>query len=316
MSAAPQGGPRSPVLLCYDGSPASAIAVAEAGRLLRAPPCIVCHVWSGVSRTVLHANPSDLPGALADAAEELDADDRQAAERTAAEGVELAGRAGLEATALTPRRERKTWRTLCKAADAQDAALMVVGAHGLSGIERVLLGSVANAVAIHAHRPLLVVPAAVTDHAAAGPVVLCYDGSLAARRSIDVIADLLTEPRVLVLNCWSSWAAECVGVARLSRSVRAMAAELDEIAAEGSADTAAEGVRLASEAGLDAEPQSLRTDGPVWPAVRELARSRDAAAVAVGSRGLGGLSRALGSVSNGVLQHSPCAVLMTPQPSP
>ena len=302
-------------MLCYDGSPSAAIAIAEAGRLLRTRPAVVCHVWAGVARTVLRADPSALPGALAEAAEELDKTDHEAAERLAADGVELASRAGLVASPLTRRRAHKTWRALLEAADAEDAALLVAGAHGLSGIERILLGSVSTALVVHSTRPVLVVPAGVTDHAAAGPVLLCYDGSPTARLAIEVAADLFAERRALVLNCWTSWAAETPGPARLSHAVRGMAAELDEIAATQSAATVAEGVSLAEQAGLDAEALTMRTEGPAWSGVREVARERDAAVIVMGSRGLSGLSRALGSVSSAVVHHSSCAVLVMPAPS-
>ena len=94
-----------------------------------------------------------------------------------------------------------------------------------------------------------------------------------------------------------------------------MAAELDEIAATQSAATVAEGVSLAEQAGLDAESLTMRTEGPAWSGVREAARERDAAVIVMGSRGLSGLSRALGSVSSAVVHHSSCAVLVMPAPS-
>ena len=46
---------------------------------------------------------------------------------------------------------------IVKAAKAWPADLIIVGSHGRGGVERVLLGSVAEAVVRHAHCPVLVV---------------------------------------------------------------------------------------------------------------------------------------------------------------
>jgi nucleotide-binding universal stress UspA family protein len=53
-------------------------------------------------------------------------------------------------------------RELVRYAAAVDADLLVVGTHGRTGVQAVTMGSVANAVVRHAHRPVLVVhPVAV-----------------------------------------------------------------------------------------------------------------------------------------------------------
>jgi nucleotide-binding universal stress UspA family protein len=53
------------------------------------------------------------------------------------------------------------------AADRLNAALIIMGTHGRTGLRRALMGSVAEAVLRHSHRPVLVVPQAVIEVAPA-----------------------------------------------------------------------------------------------------------------------------------------------------
>ena len=95
-----------------------------------------------------------------------------------------------------------------------------------------------------------------------------------------------------------------------------MELELDEIAAEQSQETAEAGVELATAAGLAAEPLTEKVfAGPVWKAVLDAADEHEAAAIVMGSRGLTGISKALGSVSHGVVHHSRLPVLVVPPES-
>ena len=144
------------------------------------------------------------------------------------------------------------------------------------------------------------------------PVLLAYDGSDNAKRAIAVAAELLGPRRALVLHLWESWVAEAPALAGTSASVHGMAAELDAISDEQSAGHTAEGVGLAAQAGFDAEGLSERADGPIWRSVLDAAERHDCAAIVVGSRGLTGFSRVLGSVSNGVVHHSRRPVLVVP----
>jgi nucleotide-binding universal stress UspA family protein len=166
-----------PVLLAYDGSPSSATAIAVAGRLLPGRHALVCHAWTGLSRTMLHSDPEALPGVLRDAAVQLDEADLAEANKTAAEGVLLAQAAGFDADPLPVRAGRKTWRRLLQAAENHQASLIVAGAHGISGIGRAILGSVSTGLVHHSHVPVLVVPATSREEETDGPVMLCYDGS-------------------------------------------------------------------------------------------------------------------------------------------
>lgn len=50
-----------------------------------------------------------------------------------------------------------TWRGIVQAAESVQADLIVMGSHGRSGLEKLLLGSVTQAVLTHTHLPVLVV---------------------------------------------------------------------------------------------------------------------------------------------------------------
>ena len=81
---------------------------------------------------------------------------REAAQQTAAEGAELATAAGFQARGLESQ-AAPTWKGIVDAADENDASLIVLGSHGRTGLGGVLLGSVAEAVAAHSRRAVLIV---------------------------------------------------------------------------------------------------------------------------------------------------------------
>jgi nucleotide-binding universal stress UspA family protein len=91
-----------------------------------------------------------------------------------------------------------------------------------------------------------------------------------------------------------------------------MAVQLDQAADEQSEGRTAEGVEIAEHAGFDAHALSERAQGPLWKAVLDAADRHACAAIVLGSRGLTGISAALGSVSNGVVHHSRRPVLVVP----
>jgi nucleotide-binding universal stress UspA family protein len=71
-------------------------------------------------------------------------------------------------------------------------------------------------------------------------------------------------------------------------------------------------VELAEDAGFDATGLSERATGAGWIAARDAANRHACAAIVLGSRGLTGISAALGSVSNGVVHNSRRPVLVVP----
>jgi nucleotide-binding universal stress UspA family protein len=90
--------------------------------------------------------------AIALAAEQLGSDRRAIAE----EGAVLARQAGFDAEPAVERGD-PVWQRIIETADERGAGIVVLGSHGRTGIPRVLIGSVAGAVASHSKRPVLIV---------------------------------------------------------------------------------------------------------------------------------------------------------------
>ena len=58
---------------------------------------------------------------------------------------------------MTEKATGPVWKTILELADRHDAAAIVMGCRGFTGIRSVLLGSTSSAVVHHADRPVLVV---------------------------------------------------------------------------------------------------------------------------------------------------------------
>jgi nucleotide-binding universal stress UspA family protein len=86
--------------------------------------------------------------------------DQAAAEdggRIADEGASIARGAGLEAEAVAVEAVGPVWTTIIEIADRHDAAAIILGSRGLTGVRSMLLGSISSAVVHHADRPTLVI---------------------------------------------------------------------------------------------------------------------------------------------------------------
>jgi nucleotide-binding universal stress UspA family protein len=139
-----------PVVFAYDGSDQAKHAIEQAGVELRTPrkavvvaafePLGAIPFWSG-SRAIV---PDELLESV-----------REEAAKTAEEGAELARAAGFDATSKTEAGDR-TWQAILDAAKEIDAGMIVLGSHGRGTVGSAVLGSVATAVAQHAHLPVMI----------------------------------------------------------------------------------------------------------------------------------------------------------------
>lgn len=154
-------GAQGPIVFAYDGSELAKLAIGEAARQLGpGRAALVLTVW----------HPFDVGFAPAgnvrfDAAQISDV--KEAAEDTAAEGASLAQAAGFEARSAVAE-AAPTWKGIVDTAEEQDSSLIVLGSHGRTGLAGVLMGSVAEAVAAHSRRSVLIAhrPGSPDDHSA------------------------------------------------------------------------------------------------------------------------------------------------------
>lgn len=147
----------------------------------------------------------------------------------------------------------------------------------------------------------------------ASPILLCFDGSDAATRAIEVSGALIGGGAAVVLYVWSPAALftplDPVGdaVGKLS----GIYAELDAVAASSAERNAQAGAAIARRATFDAEP--LTAHGKPWSEIVRIADERDVAAVVLGAHGAGGLVSAFpGTVATRVLQHCRQPTIVVP----
>ncbi len=189
-------------------------------------------------------------------------------------------------------------------AESATAPLVVVGDRGLGGFEGLLVGSVAPALAAHAHCPVVVVRGlgAGTPAPEGGPVVVGVDGSPTSESALGFAVEeaLALGASLVAVHAWQDVA---VGDAR------GRLLHTDSVADEARAGLD-EGLApwRAKHPELVIEPVVVR-DRPARALVRH---SAGAQLVVVGSRGRGPLAGLLlGSVSQAVLHHAagPVAVV-------
>ena len=195
-------------------------------------------------------------------------------------------------------------------AEELDAGLVVVGSRGLGGLRRVLLGSVSNNIVRHAHCPVLVVRGEDRETAdfLPGKILVALDGSeeaeLALRAAVEVSAGTDSELHLAyVLPTDHNPFPHTYGMDKYE-------ADLDQ-AKQNSKSYLEKQKEWIEGSGGNVTEVHVRAGRPDEQIV-SLGEELDVTLVVVGSRGLGGLRRALmGSVSSSVVQHAGCPVLVT-----
>jgi nucleotide-binding universal stress UspA family protein len=143
------GRSEDPVLFAYDGSTQAREAVRQAGGQLRnGRRAIVLTVWEPSTALPFAGAPGVPPVGLDDGI-------AREARSVADEGAALARASGFDAEPIAELGD-PIWERIVESAEEHGASIIVMGSHGRSGIELMLLGSVAAAVARHTSRPVLI----------------------------------------------------------------------------------------------------------------------------------------------------------------
>jgi nucleotide-binding universal stress UspA family protein len=268
---------------------------------------IVLAGWYGAALDVLHVylppmvpvGPSEFPGlppyeTLVDPAA-LSAQVRAFAEPAFDAGIPTIARVA----------EGNPWKVILKEAEAAD--LLVVGTHGRSGFERLLLGSVTEKLLHRAACPVVTVPPG-TSGAAAGAfkrVVCPVDFSAASIHGLEYAFSLAREAdaRVTILHVIESFGP----TAGLDLAGFTVPQYLEALRTDARR-------RLAALVPVNArdwcEPEEVLTTGQPAQAILDAAASHDADLIVmgVGTRSAAGLL-VLGSVASKVVRRATCPVM-------
>ena len=146
------------LFVCYDGSAGAANALETAVRLFPGADAVIAYAW----RKPLPYGGIGYGGQIilpAEVQQDLDAKAREQADQLVEAAAHKAREDGLEARGQSRATTGPIWRELLGAADDASADVIVAGSRGFGEIRALLLGSTSQALAHHARRPLLIVPA-------------------------------------------------------------------------------------------------------------------------------------------------------------
>jgi nucleotide-binding universal stress UspA family protein len=197
---------------------------------------------------------------------------------------------------------------LLQAADDWSADLVVLGARGLGRVERALLGSVSLSVARQARCAVMVVKGAGK---ALQRVVVGLDGSEHSRHALSFLASLplAAETELLLVGVAEKTHLPRSAPGLVADQLRALVAEIDEEEQARKQQLLAEAAKTIDRPG---RVQLRSAVGNPPDEIVAAANTAGAQLIVLGSRGIGQLQRlVLGSVSESVLLHSECTVLIT-----
>lgn len=203
--------------------------------------------------------------------------------------------------AATHLRGGRTHEEIIELSEELEVGLLILGSRGLGAVRRILLGSHSEAIVHHARVPVLVLRGE-GDAWPPASVVIGDDFSEDARKAAELAASIaqLYEAEITLVHAYPSMVEE----SSRSEADEAMRRSEEQLGERASALKAI----------LGYETRTVMTSDDAAVALLEAARGGDGPSlVAVGSRGLGAVSRVrLGSVSSKVVRAAPGASLVYP----
>lgn len=151
-----------PVIIGFDDSATARHALLESAAVLRGQPAVVVVVWEAgrafdLADVPSHALDYPVTGVELGAAFAADEEAREAAQRLAQHGAQLATDAGMPAEGLAVADQIEVADTLVRLAAERDARAIVVGTRSQSRLGELLLGSTSRRVLDQAPCPVLLV---------------------------------------------------------------------------------------------------------------------------------------------------------------
>lgn len=204
-------------------------------------------------------------------------------------------------------------REILTQAEMVAADLLVLGTHGRSGFERLVLGSVAERVVRMAPCPTMIVPRRAADAAPDEPVtfrrILCpIDFSTASTRAVRFALSLVEEASAQlmllhVIEMPSELLAEPISAE----------IDLDRVRAAASAEAVRQLHALAAGPRPHCTVKPLVREGPVYRAILDTAAERAADVIVMGVQGRGAVDLLVfGSNTARVMRGAACPVLVLP----
>jgi nucleotide-binding universal stress UspA family protein len=207
--------------------------------------------------------------------------------------------------------EGEPWRAIQEEAEALPAGLLVMGTHGRSGFEHLLLGSVTEKVLRRAPCPVLTV-GEVPPHPRTGPLfrrILCAaDLTQASERTLEVALSLASEndARITLLHVVESLPGETGS--RLYLAVPEIGPLRRDLVEQARAQLR----KAVPDAARDFCSVTERVEvGSAWSEILRVADEVDADLIVMGAHTGGPLGRMLfGSTSSHVVRRAACPVLV------
>ena len=265
--------------------------------------------WYESTVTVLHVfSPAPVvefdPGPVVYDRDQLLADTKAFAEKEGAPGITI--------EALV--REGNTPTEILEQATGMQADLLVIGTHGRSGFERLLLGSIAEKVLRKVSCPVMTVPRRLPDAAPAGPVlykrILCpVDFSESSLRALKYATSMAQEAdgQLTLLHVVAHEFENAADMASMVSDAGITVGSFVKQREEALRQRLQEAVATAPEF---CSVESLITHGKPWREVLRIAAERQSDLIVMGVQGRGAADLLFfGSTTQHVVREASCPVL-------
>lgn len=302
MAAVSEGARLQRILVGVDFSPESEVAVAQAAQLARqrSARLLLAHVMALPSDVVEDSSYDPLFRAQTASAE------LGALHRTQSADLlqDLASRCeslGIEVESVLV--DDNPSDGLARVADEMGADLLVVGTHGRTGLKRFLLGSVAERAVRLARVHALVARGEIGD-GGFRRILVATDFSPSSDAAVDMALAIAPEQaRIEVVHCWQT-------------PVSPSGVPIDPVRQDLERAVAESGERLlAGRPELRKRVRFVSIESSPAEGLRRRAEEEGCDLIVTGSHGRRGVRRwLLGSVTETIIRHAPCSVLVVHAP--